>query len=169
MIRNPRLFNVPNARTTSYKKSFFPHTLDMWNELDDDTRNITSLSGFKNKLSEEIEKPPLHFSVGPRKLNIIYCQLRDEVSNLNHHLFNSHLSESSSCACGGDIEDNYHYLYICPLYSVPREHLFARLRAFSQILSVHILLHGSADLSLEENTEITKSVLEYIESTERFQ
>jgi hypothetical protein len=32
------------CRTKSYKDSFFPTVLDLWNKLDNDTRNIQSLS-----------------------------------------------------------------------------------------------------------------------------
>jgi hypothetical protein len=44
MVRNPRLFTPPQCRTKSYKDSFFPTVLDLWNKLDNDTRNIQSLS-----------------------------------------------------------------------------------------------------------------------------
>jgi hypothetical protein len=40
MVRNPRFFTPPQFRTKSYKDSFFPTVLDLWNKLDNDTRNI---------------------------------------------------------------------------------------------------------------------------------
>ena len=36
------------CRTKSYKDSFFPTVLDLWNKLDNDTRNIQSLSSLKD-------------------------------------------------------------------------------------------------------------------------
>ena len=51
MVRNPRFFTPPQCRTKSYKDSFFPTVLDLWNKLDNDTGNIQSLSSFKIKLN----------------------------------------------------------------------------------------------------------------------
>ena len=57
-------------------------------------------------------------------LNIWHCQLRNEASSLNHHLFQSHLSNNSQCACGDAIENNFHYFYVCPLFIRHRIQLF---------------------------------------------
>jgi exoribonuclease II len=56
------------------------------------------------------------YSIGSRTLNIWHCQLRNEASSLNHHLFQSHLYDSSQCACGDAIENNFLYFYVCPLF-----------------------------------------------------
>jgi hypothetical protein len=53
--------------------------------LDNDTRNIQSLSSFKIKLNEDVDKSPSFYSICSRSLNIWHCQLRNEASNLNHH------------------------------------------------------------------------------------
>ena len=168
-IRNPRFFNIPRSNTESYKNSFFPSALHLWNNLDQTMQNVTSLALFKKKLNENIVKPPGHFSLGPRKLNVILCQLRNETSNLNHHLFRSHLSESSQCACGYDIEDSYHYFYICPLFAQERATLFYELRGYHQLPILEFLLSGSTDLSPGENTDVVNSVLQYIHDTKRFE
>lgn len=167
-LRNPRFFNLPKTRTQSYKNSFFPCALDLWNKLDNDTQNIPSLSLFKKKLNEDIVKPPSYFCIGHRRTNIIYCQLRNEVSNLNHHLFMSHLSDSPQCACGDTVEDSFHYFYVCPLYLRHRSQLFKDLQKFIGNLTVDILLNGSPDYSIEDNTTITNAVLRFIDYTGRF-
>ena len=148
---------------------FSPSALDLWNNLDQETQNMTSLSIFKRKLNYDLNKPPSHYSAGPRKFNIIYCQLRNEVSNLKHHLFRSHLSESSRSACGDDTENSYHYFYVCPLYVRERAKLFHDLRNFHQLPNLDFLLCGSDDLSPEENINITNTVLQYIAETKRFE
>ena len=49
------------------------------------------------------------------KLNIIRCQLRNGANNLTAHLFNDYLSDNTECPnCGGPLEDNDHFLFICP-------------------------------------------------------
>jgi hypothetical protein len=62
MVRNPRLFTPPQCRTKSYNDSFFPTVLDLWNKLDNDTRNIQSLSSFKIKLNKDVDKSPGYLS-----------------------------------------------------------------------------------------------------------
>ena len=84
-LRNNRFFTVPFCRTESYKNSFFPSSMSLWNQMDHDKQSIPSLYTFKNKLNSDIVKPPAHFLLGKRSVNVIYCQLRNEASNLNHH------------------------------------------------------------------------------------
>jgi hypothetical protein len=87
MVRNPRFFTPPQCRTKSYKNSFFPTVLDLWNKLDNDTRNVQSLSSFKIKLNKDVDKSPSFYSIGSRSLNIWHCQLRNEASSLNTTCF----------------------------------------------------------------------------------
>ena len=145
MVRNPRFFTPPQCRTKSCKESFFPTVLDLWNTLDNDTRNIQSLSSFKINLNEDVDKSPSVYSNGSRSLNI-------------HHLFQSHLSDSSQCACGDAIENNFHYFYVCPLFTRHIIQLFNSLRKFQDVLNLDILLEGSPFLTVEENTEICNAV-----------
>jgi len=42
------------------------------------------------------------------------------------HLNNS--SDSSRYPCGDDVEDNFHYFYVCPLFICQRILLFTQLR-----------------------------------------
>ena len=158
---------IPRSNTQSYKNSFFPSAPDLWNNLEHEIRNVTSLAMLKKKLNN-VNKPPSHYSSGQRKHNIILCQLRNEVSDLNHHLFQSHLSESSRCACGNDTEDNYHYFFICPLYTRERLVLFHDLENYLPQPDLDLLLCGSGDLSSEENVHLVNTVLRYIADTKRF-
>ena len=48
-IRNPRFFNIPRSNTQSYKNSFFPSALALWNDLDHEFQNVPSFSLFKKK------------------------------------------------------------------------------------------------------------------------
>ena len=153
-MRNPRFFNVPRSQTESQRKSFFPYALDAWNQLDADIRNLTSVSLFNNRLNQDLERPPTHFTIGSRKLNIIYCQLRNEVSDLKHHLFLSHLSESSQCDCGKGIEDNFHYFWVCPNYKLQRMQLSLDLIDYADILDMNTLLGNNKVLSPKDNKGI---------------
>lgn len=167
-LRNNRFFNLPSCRTSSYKNSFYPSVLDQWNQLDVDIQNLQSGAMFKKQISQEICVPPPSFEYGQRKLNILHCQLRNLASNLKHHLFLSHLSDSAQCGCGDDTEDNFHYFYVCPYFIQQRFALFSTLRRFTDILNIDTLLMGSSELSVDDNIEIVDAVHNFIHETKRF-
>ena len=97
-----------------------------------------------------------------------HTYIRNEASSLNHHLFQSHLSDSSQCACGDAIENNFHYFYVCPLFIRHRIQLFNSLRKFQDVLNLDILLKGSPILTVDENTEIFDAVHHFITGSRRF-
>ena len=103
-----------------------------------------------------------YFALGTRKYNIFHCQLRNLASNLNQHL-----SDSSRCPCGDDVEDNFHYFYVCPLFICQRILLFTQLRDLADFLNIDVLLKGSSDLSFDNNVLIMNSVHTYICGTKR--
>lgn len=50
------------------------------------------------------------YNYGNCKENIAHCQLLNKSSNLQAHLFNQHLSDTSTCNnCGHTLEDNLHF------------------------------------------------------------
>ena len=166
-LRKKREFKTPQCRTTAYKNSFIPHTLEKWNSLDGEVKNILSFTGFKRKLNEDISPCPVFFSTGSRKVNIIHCQLRNEASDLKDHLFCDHLSDSSICACGDPVEDNFHFFYVCPFYIYQRYELFRKISNFNNV-NLDVLLQGCSDFNIDENTEIFTYVQQYIHETGRF-
>jgi hypothetical protein len=60
--------------------SFIPSTIKMWNSLNNNIRNVDTLSKFKSELKKidetENQFVPKHFFCGPRKLNIILTLFR---------------------------------------------------------------------------------------------
>ena len=67
-----------------------------------------------------MECNPLIFE-GSRLNNIKHAQLRMNCSKLNTHLFLLHVSDTTQCSCGYEMEDTEHYLLQCPLYNIPRQ------------------------------------------------
>ena len=90
------------------------------------------------------------------------------MSDLKHHLFLSHLSESSQSDCGKGIEDNFHYFWFCPNYKLQRMQLSLDLIDYADILDMNTLLGNNKVLSPEDNTVIALAVLAYIDNTKRF-
>ena len=83
----------------------------MWNSLNNNIRNVDTLSKFKSELKKidetENQSVPKHFFCGPRKLNIILTQLRNSASFLNFDLFRVGIVlfrvgivSDPSCRCG---------------------------------------------------------------------
>ena len=113
-LRHQKL-GYPVLRTTSFKNSCFPSTIDAWNNLDANLNNATSLYSFK-KVLKRVLKPPAQFEYSKRKENILLCQLRNFKSQLNLDLYNDHLSDSPSCSCGAPQESTNYYFLECPNY-----------------------------------------------------
>jgi hypothetical protein len=146
-LRFNRVFEPPFCNTTSYKCSFSPNVIDSWNLLDVDTQNQYSRLMFKKQIRSNISVLPPYFALGTRKYNIFLCQLRNLASNLNQYKF---LSDGSECPCGDDVEDNFHYFYVCPLFICQRILLFTQLRDLADFLNSDVLLKRSPDLSFDE-------------------
>ena len=87
-------------------------------------------------------------------------------SVLNSDLFRKNIVNSSRCTCGA-IETPTRYLLNCPHYSIPRQrHIFAI--NLPSPLSTELLLVGSNELTINQNTEMLLSVQTFILSSKRF-
>ncbi|MCG8045232.1 MAG: reverse transcriptase domain-containing protein [Candidatus Thiodiazotropha endolucinida] len=169
-LRNQQLKH-PIPRTTSYKNSFFLSTTDLWNSLDNDLANATSLYAFKKALKDKTPKPPKHFTYGERKYNIILCQLRNHKSQLEFDLFNDHLSENFICTCGA-IETRHHYLLECPMFVEQRNELMNSLVSHPEIYGTIAindteLVCGNTNLPVSLNKILYDYVINYIRKTGR--
>jgi hypothetical protein len=167
-LRFNRVFEPSFCNTTSYKFSFFPNVIDSWKLLDVDTQNHHIRLMFKKQIRSNISVPP-YFALGTRKYSIFHCQLRNLASNLNQYKFLSLLSDGSGCPCVDDVEDNFHYFYVCPLFICQRSLLFTQLRNLADFLNIDVLLKGSPDLSFDDNVLIMNSVHTFICGTKRLE
>ena len=173
-IRNGNLIDNFKCRTESLKSSFFPQTIKDWNNLPDNIKNAPSLASFKRLLKTLPEykafSPPKWFEYGPRRLNIINCQLRNHCSPLLGDLFRNHVSPSPTCqSCTlNTIENSHHFFFVCPKYATPRRKLIQSLRDNNFAIEIEILLKGTIDRNYEDNIIIVKSVHDFITETKRF-
>ena len=103
----------PVPRTTSYQNSFFISTTDLWNDLDLQLKNATSLYSFKQTLKKQVLQPPKYYTHGDRTANILLCQLRNGKSQLNSDLHRDHLLESANCSQCMVPETSKHFLFNC--------------------------------------------------------
>ena len=131
-LRNANMHTTTTSRTSSYHKSFFPTTCTQWNELPSTTQHLTHTT-FKKQLSEHLgaSDPPLYFSVGSKKGNILHARLRMDMTYLNSHLFSIQKTTSPSCQCGHRNETVNHFVISCQNHTEQRDILF---KSISQTL-----------------------------------
>lgn len=133
---------------------------------------------FKKK-SVELAKNVQVYSYGNRKENIAHCQLIKKLinksSNLQTHLFNQRLNDTSTCNnCGHTCEDNLHFFLACSAYINHRTLLInsiqnnINLNNLSHEQVLHVLLFGDRQLPYKTNCSIFQAVQQYIKSTKRF-
>jgi hypothetical protein len=74
-VRNRNDYTVPRCRLSLYKSSFILSVINLWNSLDDDTRNTRTSDLFKINVKSKVVlvKIPAHFLVGDRRHNISYA------------------------------------------------------------------------------------------------
>jgi hypothetical protein len=167
-LRPNSKLKLPFSRTLTFKNSFFPLSMKLWNELEDDTRNIDTINAFKRRLTK---KKSVVFKIlyyGERWASIHHCRIRTCCSLLNYHLnYYLHVKDTSKCRCGAKVEDSYHFFFNCPLYDYQRQKLLAIVGALCTV-SLDVLLYGSPNLVYNDNCTIFKAVHDYIKSTKRF-
>ena len=164
--RRPYERIIPSFRTELYRNSFFPSTTLLWNNLPVNIQESSSLSEFKRYLTNNDTKVPSYYYSGQRMEQIIHCRLRLQMSDLNFDLFNRHLTENQSCACGHPFETAEHFLLLCPNYHDIRRDTLMQIE--DNYLDIQILLFGNRSLGTHQNEFIFKKVHEFIRRTRRF-
>ena len=164
--RRPQERIIPKCRTELYRKSFFPSTTYLWNDLPPHVQQYQSIGQLKNYLrSADSVVPPYYYS-GNRKEQIIHCKLRLSISDLNFDLCLRHLSQDPSCTCRFPEETAEHFLLNCPKFANQRLNTIHSLPVEQQ--NIHTLLCGNDTLSLNDNESIFRAVEDFIALTQRF-
>jgi hypothetical protein len=178
-LRSGHNISQYKCRTEKFKKSFFPSTISLWNTLDIDIRNSTSLSNFKLKINK-IYHPLcynkwLNFSL-TRKASVLHTRLRLGFCALNDYLYRINCCNSPLCICCHQNETVKHYLLLCPRFAAQRNELLtsaAQVCGKAWLTSndngkLEFLLNGSVQLSFDENCLLFGAVQRFILDTCRF-
>ena len=159
---------VPFTRTESYRQSFFPEAIRQWNSLDTSVKLSKSLSEFKHAIQKPKYDKHKILYYGSRWPSIHHARLRLGCSKLKSHLtYNLHVLDDPYCTCGFGVEDPIHFFFTCPHYSVQRT-LRNNTVAPITLFTLHNLLYGDNNLSLDENKVIFDAVHRFLEETQRF-
>ena len=163
--RRPLERLVPRTRTELYNNSFLPSTTRLWNNLPDDIKAIDSISRFKRFLSLCDSTVPPYYYIGSRQDQVNHCRLRLGMSNINYDLYSRHLIDDPKCACGYPREDAEHYLLYCTKFHQERTNTILTLNVNAR--NAQTLLFGDRNLTTIENTDIFKTVQEFINASNR--
>jgi hypothetical protein len=153
----------------------------LWNTLDINIRNSTSLSNFNFKLKiNKIYHPLcykkwLSFSL-TRKASVLHTRLRLGFCALNDYLYIINCCNSPLCICCHQNETVKHYLLLCPRFAAQRNELLtsaAQVCGKAWLTSndngkLEFLLNGSVQLSFDENCLLFGAVQRFILDTCRF-
>ena len=112
-LRYSQNFDNLYARTNLLQKSCIPFSVCLWNNLEQEIRNSTSISSFKSKESKMTEptKIPNIYCIGNRNISVLHARLRNKCSNLNEDLYQNHLRLDPMCECGNESENAKHYFF----------------------------------------------------------
>ena len=159
-------------RKEIFSKSFFPKTIREWNNLSLELKESDSINIFKEKLKRLYgpNKSIKLYSHGHGWHTVNHCRLRLGLSHLKHHLFRYNIIQSAHCenvTCDNLPETSSHFLLYCPRYEPQRRSMLKEISKIIfpgtsyitviALMSDHlcnIILHGSEDLSLEENKKV---------------
>ena len=113
-LRNNKTYEVPYSRLCSYENSYFPSTLRLWNELDQDTRNVSLVLEFKSRIKSPVTNKPTNYTIPRERANeISLTRIKHNCSSLNADLNRVSIVPSALCSCGTANETAKHYILDC--------------------------------------------------------
>jgi hypothetical protein len=128
-LRNSQAIQQPQVRTESYRKSFFPSAINIWNSLDLSLRNAPSLNSFKYRLKSNPRYVSNNlYSRQTGRSAVHQTRMRLGLSALNDQRYDYGLIEDRQCPnCRNGTEDVIHFFFECPVYAAARTALFLGL------------------------------------------
>lgn len=160
------------TRTSIFKNSCIPSSIDLWNNLEPNIKQNESLVAFKNSLSTKYNREKtrvskhLTYSIN-RFASVMHARIRNNCSDLNFDLFSNHLRLDPTCSCDEGPENSTHFFFHCKHYENQRLRLFQETHTLHP-LNIQKLLFGDASLSFDQNCIIFNSVQLFIIRSGRF-
>ena len=156
-------------RLETFKNSFLPKAITLWNDLPTSVRKIPSVELFKAHLKSKKKEPNILYFYGQRWPSVHHTRLRVGCSKLNFDLCKRlHVINYQTCSCGHKKEDAYHFFIKCPNYNDLRTDLFSSISVYSHV-SLPIILQGNPKLNIFKNKFIFDAVHQFITKSKRFQ
>jgi hypothetical protein len=183
-LRSAMDVTVPQTRTTTYQKSFFPQTIKDWNMLSQTVREIKTIDSFKELQNKKCgyHLNTLYQNDSSRQA-INHTRIRLGLSGLAFQRFSyKHIDNPQCNNCSALKEDPIHYLLLCPAYANHREEFLTNvmellnlnnieidfLNLKSRQFLVEIILNGTPLLSELDNRKVFQLTQSFIKNTGRF-
>ena len=166
-LRNADDVRGIHANTDRFKNSFYPQTIDDYNNLPPHIQSAESINSFKLLLKPKTKKKSWYY-VGDRKESIIQAQIRMNCSPLKIHLHSLNIIPECKCECGYVRETTYHYILECPLYYLERTTMMNSLIDICPTITVDVLSFGDESLTEDLNNNIMLIVQRFIKESKRF-
>jgi hypothetical protein len=170
-LRNRGDLDPIRARINIYANSFFPRTVNDWNNLDRDRKSLPSIEAFKANYRRRLRKKNPLYYFGGRLESSIQARMRINNSPLKNDLCKGlHVIDSPLCPCGtGDIEDAKHFFFKCSLLYTQRVDLVNNLlpHTIRKRDWTH-LLNGIPHADHLTDIHIYGAVHQFIRDTKRF-
>ena len=175
-LRNALTHTQERPHTSCYQRSFFVKTNKQYNQIPPTSKTLSS-SAFKKHLVEHfgLPSPPEFYTLGSKRGNTLHLRLRNEMSQLNSHLFQVQFTDSPACPCGFGVESIRHFIFSCSLYRNQRTLLLQQLtetldydiqqKPISTIQG--ILLHGT-NLDSGQRLSVARSFQAFLINSHRF-
>ena len=171
-----RFSPLPNfkVRTELFRNSFFPYTVNEWNNLDNIIKSSESYSMFRKKMLNLI-RPKCNDTYriyNPMGLKLL-TRLRLGLNHLNDHNLKDCINPL--CSCSLSAENNVHFFLQCHHFSLQRQVLMNNIESIDKDTInetdsnlVNILLFGSSKYQYHINSKILSFSIDFILNTERF-
>jgi hypothetical protein len=183
-LRTGMNITTPLPKTVTYQKSFLPNSINDWNNLSMDIRNLPSISSFKDhqKKTSGLKTNSLYHH-DSSKAAINHTRIRLGLSALSSQRFDyNHINDPRCLTCGARNEDPTHYFMLCPTYNGPRPTFITGIcdilrgnnididfrRRHFRNLFLEIIIKGSDHLNPNVIAEIFKITQEFIKESKRF-
>jgi hypothetical protein len=184
-LRSSENITIPQAKTTTFQKSFFPQSIDDWNKLDTGTRNVKTIETFKEHYKKNCGYSVNHlYHQYPAKAVVNHTRMRLGLSGLTSHRHDyKHINDSKCPFCPSRCEDPIHYFLTCPAHAAHREEFMTNvcqiLHSIENFevefrslrfrkLFIDIILKGTTLLNDAENRKIFEITQKYIKDSQRF-
>jgi hypothetical protein len=165
-----RAFAVFLCKTECFRKSFFPSTTLLYNDLPPHERDCHSKKLFNRNMKRSLKvQVPSHYYEGSRKVNIVLSQMRMQFCDLKVYLHKKGCIESPMCNCGEAAETLEHYFMYCSYYVRERQELTRSLvNIVSCNITAQLLIFGKPEYDSTTNTSVLNSVIKFVNDSGRF-
>ena len=174
-LRNTQTIDFPRCRLETYKKSFFPSCIHIWNTLPDTLINAKNYTTFKKEIKHhlnlgtgETEISRLFYNSHDGFQGKILTQIKLNLSPLKSQLFKYNLTDNPFCpSCGDSVETPIHYFMECNTHRENRQTMIKNLLKLNPNLSLPsdfltFILNGSMGGTNEQRVRTNKAIFRHV-------